>query len=146
MVEIIWRWLHLLAAGFWLGGLIMLAIVTMSALRVVERATFRDLIRRVGQAFLVGSLIAWVALALSGIAMATTRLGSTAALLDTAYGRILSLKSVLFIVVILATFAHTVAGGRSSPAAIRTSRLLSPVILLLTLAIFYLAVRLPSGG
>lgn len=143
---IFWRWLHLVAAGFWLGGLIMLAIVTMSALAIVDRPTFRELIRRVGRAFLLGSLIAWVLLALSGIAMATTRLRSTGALLDTAYGRTLSLKSVLFVLVILATVAHTVAGGRSSPAAVRTSRVLSPVILLLTLAIFYLAARLPSGG
>lgn len=124
----------------------MLAIVTMSALRVVDRPTFRELIRRVGRAFLVGSLIAWAVLAVSGVAMATTRLRSTGALLNTAYGRTLSLKSLLFVLVILATVVHTVAGGRSSPAAIRTSRALSPLILLLTLVIFYLAIRLPSGG
>ena len=145
-MEIVWRWLHLVAAGFWLGGLIMLAIVTMSAIRVVDRPTFRVLIRRVGRAFLLGSLIAWAVLALSGFAMATTRLRSIGASLDTTYGRTLSLKSILFIVVIVATIAHTVAGGRSTAAAIRASRILSPVILLLTLAIFYLAVRLPSGG
>lgn len=145
-MDLLWRWLHLVAAGFWLGGLILLAIVTMSALRVVDRPTFRELIRRVGRAFLVGSLIAWAVLAVSGVAMATTRLRSTGALLNTAYGRTLSLKSLLFVLVILATVVHTIAGGRSSPAVIRTSRALSPLILLLTLVIFYLAVRLPSGG
>lgn len=145
-MDVVWRWLHLVAAGFWLGGLAMLAIVTMSALRVVDRPTFRGLIRRVGRAFLAGSVLAWIVLAGSGLAMATTRVRSIDALTHSAYGRTLTLKSVLFVIVVLASIAHTVAGGRSSPAAIRTSRVLSPLILLLTLAIFYLAVRLPSGG
>lgn len=145
-MAIFWRWLHLVAAGFWLGGLIMLAIVTMSAVRSIDRATFRMLIRRVGRAFLVGSVIAWILLAISGTIMANSRIRSVDALFGTAYGRTLGLKTVLFLVVIVATLVHTIAGGRSSPTAVRTSRLLSPVILLLTLAIFYLAVRLPSGG
>ena len=145
-MELVWRWLHLVAAGFWLGGLIMLAVVTISALPVVDRPTFRALIRRLGRAFLMGSVVAWIVLAISGLALATTRVHSVNALTASAYGRTLGLKAGLFALVIVATIAHTIAGGRSSPAAIRASRVLSPLILLLTLAIFYLAVRLPSGG
>ena len=140
-----WLWLHLLAAAFWLGGLVMLAIVTMSALRVVDRGTFRQLIRRVGRAFLVGSVIAWAVLAISGISMAVARVHSVNDLTGTSFGRTLSIKTGLFLLAILATIAHTWSGGRDSAGAIRLSRVLSPVILLLTLAIFYLAVRLAEG-
>jgi putative copper export protein len=144
-VDIFWRWLHLLAAGFWLGGLVMLAMVTMSAIRVMERPAFRQLIRRVGRAFLVGSIIAWVVLAISGVAMAVTRIHSINELTGTGYGRTLLAKAVLFLLAIIGTVAHTLAGGRASPVAIRLSRSLSPVIFLLTLAIFYLAARLTDG-
>jgi copper transport protein len=144
-MAVLWRWVHLIAAGFWLGGLIMLAIVSLSALRSVDRQTFRLLIRRIGRAFLLGSVIAWALLAVSGLAMADARLSSIGALAATAYGRTLTAKSVLFVLAIVATVAHTVAGGRSSAMAVRLSRVLSPVILVLTLAIFYLAVRLTIG-
>jgi copper transport protein len=144
-MDVLWRWLHLIAAGFWIGGLVMLAIVTMAARAAVDRETFRLLIRRIGRAFLVGSMIAWALLAVSGLAMARTRVQSISALGSTAYGRTLAAKSLLFLLAILGTVGHTAAGGRSSPIAIRVSRLLSPIILLLTLAIFYLAVRLAMG-
>ena len=144
-VENLWRWLHLVAAAFWLGGLSMLAIVTMSAIRTMDRAAFRALIRRVGRAFFAGSLIAWAVLVASGLALATARVHSINDLTVSAYGRTLALKSVLFVLVITATIAHTVAGGRASPSAIRLSRILSLLILLLTLVIFFLAVRLVSG-
>lgn len=141
----VWLWLHLVAAAFWLGGLVMLAIVTISSLRVVDRITFRALIRRVGRAFLVGSLIAWAVLGVSGVALASARLGATINLTGTSFGRTLIAKTVLFAIAIAATLAHTVAGGRSSAVAVRLSRALSPFIFLLTLAIFYLAVRLTTS-
>jgi copper transport protein len=144
-MDIFWRWLHLVAAGFWLGGLIMLAIVTMSAIRVMERSAFRQLIRRVGRAFLLGSIIAWALLAVSGVGMAVTRIHSIDALTGTGYGRTLLGKVVLFALAIIGTVVHTLAGGRASPMAIRLSRTLSQVIVLLTLAIVYLAVRLTEG-
>lgn len=144
-MDVFWRWLHLVAAAFWLGGLTMLAIVTMSAIRVVDRPTFRQLIRRVGRAFLLGSLISWAILGISGLGMAVSRLHSISELSSTSFGRTLAAKTALFILAIILTAVHTLAGGRSSPAALRLSRTLSPVIFLLTLAIFYLAVRLTEG-
>lgn len=123
----------------------MLAIVTMSAIRTLDRTAFRALIRRVGRAFFVGSLIAWAVLAASGVVMAAARLHSLDDLTTSVFGRTLTLKSGLFVLVIVATIAHTVAGGRASPGAIRLSRVLSPLILLSTLVIFYLAARLASG-
>ena len=123
----------------------MLAIVTMGAVRSLDRATFRALIRRVGRAFFAGSVIAWAVLALTGVAMASSRLHALGDLTATVYGRTLALKSLLFVLVIVATIVHTLAGGRTTAGALRLSRVLSPLILLLTLAIFYLAVRLTVG-
>ena len=144
-MDIFWRWLHLVAASFWLGGLIMLAIVTVIALRAIDAATFRQLIRRVGRAFLVGSVIAWAILGISGVGMASARLRSLGELTTTSFGRTLAEKTGLFLLAIVLTVAHTVAGARSSPLAVRLSRTLSPLIFLVTLAIFYFAVRLAEG-
>lgn len=144
-MDLLWRWLHLLAAAFWLGGLVMLAIVTMSALQALDRPTFRALIRRVGRAFLVGSLIAWGLLAISGVALASARTRGLSDLTETGFGRTLLIKTGLFGVAILFTLVHTVAGGRTSPVAVRLSRSLSPLIFFLTLGIFYLAVRLTAS-
>ena len=144
-MDVVWRWLHLLAAGFWLGGLVMLAIVTVSSLRVLDRPTFRALIRRVGRAFLVGSVLAWAILAVSGLALASARMRGLGDLTTTAFGRTLLAKTGLFALAIVLTLLHTVAGGGTSPMAVRVSRSLSPVIFVLTLAIFYLAVRLTAS-
>jgi putative copper export protein len=144
-MDLFWRWLHLVAAAFWLGGLLMLAIVTLSSVRVLERQAFGMLIRRVGRTFLAGSVIAWVLLGVSGVGMTLARLHSAAELSSTSFGRILSLKTGFFLLAILLTIAHTIAGARSTPAAIRLSRMLSPLIFVLTLAIFYLAVVLTQS-
>lgn len=144
-MDVLWRFLHLVAAGFWLGGLIMLAVVTISAVRVMDRLAFRQLIRRVGRAFLLASVVAWLMLAISGTGMTVSRLHSLGELTSTGFGRTLLFKTGLFLLAIVLTIAHTFAGSRSTPMAIRLSRTLSPVIFLVTLVIFYLAVRLAEG-
>jgi putative copper export protein len=141
-MDVFWRWLHLVAASFWLGGLIMLAIVTMSARSLLDRPTFRTLIGRLGRAFLAGSVIAWALLGLSGLGLAASRLHSVRDLPSTGFGRTLTAKTALFLLAIAATVAHSIAGGRTSAVAVRLSRGLTPLILLVTLAIFYLAARL----
>jgi putative copper export protein len=141
-MDVFWRWLHLVAAGFWLGGLIMLAIVTLSARSSVDPTTFRTLIGRVGRAFLAGSVIAWALLGISGLGLAASRLHSLSDLGSTGFGRTLTAKTALFLLAIGATVAHSIAGARGSTGAMRLSRALTPLILLVTLAIFYLAARL----
>jgi putative copper export protein len=62
--------LHLVAASFWLGGLILLGIIAVVAARTLDRDDFRLLMSRSGRAFAVGSVIAWSAIAISGAALA----------------------------------------------------------------------------
>jgi len=141
------RLVHLVAAGVWLGGMTILAVIAVVAARTLDKDAFRLLMSRAGRAFAALSVAAWVALAVSGAAMAWPRLHhSLAELTSTAFGNTLTLKTSLAAGVVLLTVAHSLAGRRAgSRASIVASRLLSPLILLGTLAIFWLAVRLSDG-
>jgi putative copper export protein len=141
----LWRVLHLLAAAYWLGGLIVLALVAVTAARTVEVQTFRVLMAKAGRAFAAGAVLAGVVIAVSGVAMAGNHLNSLSDLPGTPWGRTLETKTALAFVVVIAAAGHSSAGRRtSSPSALLVARILSLLILALTLGIFYLAVRLTS--
>lgn len=142
-----WRLIHLVAAAFWLGGMILLAVVAVIAARSLDRPTFRRLMSRTGRAFAVGSIVAWAMIAISGAAMAWPRLGYTLTnLASTSFGRLLEAKTGLAVLVVVLTGMHTLAGRRTdSKAAIVASRLISPLLFLVTLGIFWLAVRMTEG-
>jgi putative copper export protein len=136
------RFLHLLAAAYWLGGLITLAVVAVVALRSLERPAFRLLFRRLGRAFLLGSVPAWLLLAVTGIVLAGPRLTS---LSSSSWGQTLEAKIVVSVLVVIGGIAHAITGARtSSPIATRASRILAIVVFLLTLGIFYLAAQLTN--
>ena len=138
-----WRLIHVVAAAYWLGGLILLAVVAVVARRHLDAAAFRNVMAATGRAFLAGSVIAWLAIAVSGVAMATSHLHSLGELRTTSWGNTLETKTSFALLAVALTAAHSVAGARTdSPAWVRVSRFLSPMILIVTLAIFYLAVRL----
>ena len=141
-----WRLLHLLAAAYWMGGLIVLAMLAVVAHRVLDQAEFRILMSSAGRAFLTGSLAAWAVIAISGVAMAAGRLHGIDGLQSTAWGRTLEAKTGFALFAVLLTTAHSLAGKKTwSPGSVAASRFLSPLILLATLGIFYLAVRLTEG-
>jgi len=145
-VDETWRLLHLLAASYWLGGLITLAILAVVAHRALDDQRFASLMAGAGRAFLAGSLVAWLVIAVSGAAMAASRLKGLGQLLSTAWGRTLDAKTGLALVAVLLTVAHTMAGRRTASINwVRISRILSLLILLATIGIFYLAVRLTEG-
>ncbi len=135
----------MLAAAYWLGGLVMLAMLAMVAHRVLDLPTFRVLMVSAGRAFLVGSIVAWAVIAVSGVGLAASRLQGLAQL-QSGWGRTLELKTGLALLAVLLTAVHSVAGSRTSSARwVAASRVLSPLILLITIGIFYLAVRLIEG-
>ena len=142
-MDVAWRLIHIVAAAYWLGGLIVLAVVAVVARRNLDPAAFRNVMARAGRAFLAGSVIAWLAIAVSGVAMATSHLHSLGELRATSWGNTLETKTGLALVAVALTAAHSVAGGSNRSAGwIRASRFLSPMILIVTVGIFYLAVRL----
>ena len=71
---------------------------------------------------------------------------SVGELTSTAFGRTLALKTSLAAGVVLLTVTHSLAGRRAgSRGALLASRVLSPLILLGTVAIMWLAVRLSDS-
>ena len=142
-----WRLIHLVAAAFWLGGLIFLAFVAVIAARTLDRPAFRRLMSRTGRAFAVGSVVAWTLIATSGAAMAWPRLGySLNQLESTSFGHLLEEKTRLMVLLLILTGVHTVASRRTdSKAAIVASRILAPLLFVVTLGIFWFAVRMTEG-
>jgi putative copper export protein len=137
-----WRFVHLVAAAYWLGGLIVLGIVAVVANRTLTAEGFGPFMRRAGWAFAAGAGLAGLILAASGVALARQRITSVEALATTAWGRTLTLKSVLAAVLVLMTVVHSWLGSRTQRPAVVGSRVLSATILVGTLGIFYLAGRL----
>jgi putative copper export protein len=142
-----WRLIHLVAAAFWLGGMMLLAVIAIIAARTLDKPTFGRFMARVGQAFAAAAVVAGVMIAVSGTAMAWPRLGySLSALPRTDFGRLLETKTSLAVLVVALTAVHTLAGRRTdSRRAIAVSRLVSPLLFVVTLGIFWLAVRMTDG-
>ena len=139
--------MHLLAAGVWVGGLVLLAVVAVVARRRLDAAGFRQLMSGAGRAFAWTSVAAWTLIAASGAAMAWPRLhGRLGNLAATGWGNLLEAKTGLAALLVALTVAHGYAGSRTeSRRWIAASRVLSPVLLLLTVAIFWLAIRMTEG-
>lgn len=136
------RFLHLLGAAYWLGGVITLAVIALVAARSLERPAFQTLMVRAGWTYASGAVAAGALLAGTGIALAGQHLTSVAGSWTTSWGRTLLLKTALALLVMLLTLGHAIAGTRGGRTARIATRGISPVIAALTLAIFALGVRL----
>ena len=144
-METLWRVIHLVAAAYWLGGLLTLAIVAVAARRRLEAGAFAAVMASAGRTFMWGALVAGLLLAVSGVAMASAHLGSAADLTSSAWGRTLLEKTGLVAIAVALTATHSVAGARATSRSWRiASRVLSPAILAVTLGIFYMAARLAA--
>ena len=87
--------LHLLLASFWTGGLFMLALVFVPALRPLPPEARRDALRIALPRFSVVGIAAWGVLVLSGLYSSWLQVGSLEALRGTDYGQSLLLKGAL---------------------------------------------------
>ena len=126
-------WLHLVGAALWLGGLVTLAVAVLVAFRTLPREAARTYVRSAGRAFAALSAFAWLLLAVSGLTFAARR----------GWPQLVLEKIGLAVVVLLATAAHTLLGMRtSSRASVMTSRVLSALIFLGTLYLFWMGVGL----
>ena len=84
------QWLHMLAAGVWVGGLIWLLL----GLRNMDGAARASAVRRFSQT----ALAAVALLAVTGVLRAVPEVGSLGALVTTSFGVVLLIKSGLFVV------------------------------------------------
>jgi copper transport protein len=99
-------YLHLMANGIWLGGLFTLAVVVIPALRTrdePERAAYLA----VGvPAFSIPALIAVAFVTITGPLNGAVRMTSLAQVWTTPFGRVLIIKSALFLLMVAISYHH----------------------------------------
>jgi len=141
-------WLHLLAAAVWLGSMVFFAAVVVPTIRREEmRASAPILMRFVGPRFRV---VGWCALGVLGVTGVLNLYfrGITWSMLVDAefwsvgFGRILAYKLVLVALVVVMALAHEGAAGATQA---RRASWLGRAMLVLSLAILFLAVSLVRG-
>jgi putative copper export protein len=110
-VDLAIRSLHLIGAAVWAGGLVFLGVGAVVARRTIPPAERIAFFRMLGRRFAVVAAVAAAAIAATGIEMATERLASWSALLDTGYGRILFAKIVLFALALAEAAVHSLVLG-----------------------------------
>jgi copper transport protein len=93
-------WLHILGATAWVGGLIGLAVLAPTLVRVA-RSGSDPLLRRVTLGFGRFALVASLAVALSGTLQSVLELGSWPALLSSAYGQLVLVKVGLLVAMLV---------------------------------------------
>lgn len=92
--------LHLFAAAAWLGGLVSLVLLLTAARRNQDLA-WTSLARDAAQRFSTLGIISVGTLLVTGIVNAGILVGSVHALLITEYGRILTLKIIVFAIMLM---------------------------------------------
>lgn len=120
---------HLLGAGIWIGGLVVLLFALVPTLRDLTPAGRRVVLGRVLPRFSAVALVSWAVLGISGLYSAWLHVGNLNALRDTAYGQSLLLKVLLALPLLgLGAFNLLVvtrrlrAAGRDNAKVIRWSR------------------------
>jgi len=159
------RSLHLIAAAVWAGGMVFLGVAVGAARRTLADRERIALLRQLGRRFLLVGGVAMLVLIATGTQMAADRLAAFGDLFDTDYGKRLSEKLALVVVVIVLTLFHSLVQGPALSrlreqalerpddaqlgATIRRKSVRSGIVsmlnLIATLAILVLAARLVTG-
>jgi uncharacterized membrane protein len=123
------RFVHLVAAAVWLGGMIVLAALVMAFRREgVDRSILQIAARQFGR-------VSWTAMV---VAVVTGLAQMHAMHLPWSYGP-LHLKLGLVVVTVVVALVHTKTAKNAKPAA---RGAMEGILLLLSLGIFFAAVRL----
>lgn len=137
------RFIHVAGAALWVGGQLALTLVVLPlARRLLDdeaKANFTD---KAGRRFgiLTGTVFLPLQLA-SGILIAWHKGVTWGSLLEPGYGRILTAKLALFVVVMLAAAGHGLMSAKGKPEVARTLVLIS---LVGSVGIVLLATALPA--
>lgn len=98
--------LHLIANGVWLGGLLAIALVIAPALRGSDAPEQSAYLSARIRAFSAPALVAVAFVVVTGPLNATVRLSSVSQIWTTAYGIVLLIKSALFLVMVAMSYYH----------------------------------------
>jgi copper transport protein len=93
-------WLHLVAAGFWVGGLFHLALVMTSVIFGLEGSKRLRVLERAIPLFTRLAVASTVVIALTGVYNSWIHVDRLSALWSTPYGEALLVKIILFIVMV----------------------------------------------
>ncbi len=113
----VWRsvaidWVHVIAAGTWGGGLIVLVVVVPRMLRTMTDDEHAPLIRSIVHRFTRLALGALIALVVTGVLSAVLFAGSISAIADTSWGRLVIAKVIVVaIVFVAAIYARRVSNN-----------------------------------
>ena len=107
-------WLHLVAGGFWVGGLFHLTLNGLPTLRHVEKTERATALRQLLQSFTRIAVPSVALLALAGGYSAWVQVGSWQTLRATPYGQTLLLKLALVAVMLTLGAANSLRFGREA--------------------------------
>jgi len=143
----LFKWLHLISAATYVGGMIFLATSVIPYARSLEPQERSAIIRGVGRKFRIVSWVAIVILIITGFGMLGL-MQSTGLITSNPY---LIAKLLLFVLMILLSLAHDMLIGRASTGdpknvTLRTfSSWSGRITLLLGLAVIALATQIFPG-
>lgn len=112
-------WVHLVATGLWLGGLIQLAIALPAGVAAAGTRRRAALLAAIIPRFTTVATACVLVLAATGIYQSVLHVGSVDAMTGTAYGNALLVKLALMApLLLLAAFNRFIAGPRLAQAAV----------------------------
>lgn len=121
-------WLHVVAAGTWGGGVIVLACTAAAALRAVAGSERGPLALGATRRFTRIALISLAVLVVSGAIAALVLAGSISPIVDTTWGRVLIAKIVLVVLAVgVAGVARRGAGSLARGTAIEAAMIIGVI-------------------
>ncbi len=103
-------WVHVIAAGTWGGGLIVLAVVVPRMLRTMTVDEHAPLVRSIVHRFTRLALGGLIVLVVTGVLGAVLFAGSFSAIADTPWGRLVIAKVIIVAIVVVAAIYARRAG------------------------------------
>jgi len=146
-------WLHIVGGAFWIGGMLFLPLVLLPGIR--NHPDRSKLLMSTGLKFRFYGYIVLAMLLVTGLLNIYLRSISFSWIFftESRYGRLVSLKIILFICMLLASFIHDWFAGRKAIRQMEGNRKLKliarwtgRILLLISLLMAYIGVLLSRGG
>ena len=144
LVAVLVDWVHVLAAGAWGGGLLVLAAAAPAVFRATTAETRGPLLRGITRRFTRIALTALVALVATGVVATLMLTNSLNDVIDTTWGRILLAKIAVVIAAVLAAGLARRA-SKSFSTAVQIEALLIVAAIALTGTLTGLAPQPPNA-
>lgn len=145
-------WLHVIGAAFWIGGMLFLPMVLLPGIK--DHPDRKNLLMITGLRFRFYGYIVLSLMLVTGLLNIYFR-GihfSWQFFSESRYGRLVSLKIVLFILIILVSLMHDLIAGRKAMEKMQNEKIklvarwTGRILLLISLVMAYIGVLISRGG